>query len=381
MGEPRALDGILVVALEQAVAAPLATCRLADAGARVIKIERDGGDFARGYDKAANGVASYFAWLNRGKESVVLDVKDPADKTVLINMLRQADVFVQNLSVGAVERLGLGYDDLRAINPHLIMCSISGFGSAGPNAKMKAYDLLIQAESGLISISGGPGELGRVGVSVADIGTGTNAALAINEALLKRQKTGHGEHLELSLFDVLAEWMTVPLLHQDYLDAAPKRVGLAHPSVAPYGGFEAADGETVLISIQSDREWRDFARDILEDESLGTDPRFATNHARVANRPECDGLISRCFAQKTSAEWADKLKEARIAFGMINDVAGLSRHPHLRRISAEHSQGRVDLPAPPARHSNAPTGGRIPDLDQHGAAIRTEFAANMEKQS
>ena len=378
MAQPKALDGVLVVALEQAVAAPLATCRLADAGARVIKIERAEGDFARGYDKAATGISSYFAWLNRGKQSIALDVKDADDKALLLRMLERADVFIQNFSVGAVDRLGLGYDDLRAINPRLIMCSISGYGAEGPNARMKAYDLLIQAESGLISISGPPGDLGRVGVSVADIGTGINAALAINEALHLRYRTGVGQHLQLSLFDVLAEWMTVPLLHHDTLGAAPERIGLAHPSVAPYGGFAAADGEIVLISIQSDREWRQFARDILGDETLGTDPRFATNNDRVANRAACDGLIADRFAERPSAEWAERLKQARIAFGLINDVAGLSRHPHLRRMTVTHGSGEVALPAPPARHGDELPGGAVPDLDQHGAAIRAEFASEEE---
>ncbi len=218
---------MLVVSLEQAVAAPLATCRLADAGARVIKIERPEGDFARGYDTAANGMSSYFAWLNRGKQSIALDLRDPADRAVMSRLVARADVFVQNLAVGAAKRLGLGADELRAANPSLIVCDISGYGDEGPLADAKAYDLLIQAESGLLSVSGPPGPIGRVGVSVVDISTGLNAALTISEALYRRQRTGEGAHLRCSLFDSIAEFMTVPLLHHDYLGAAPGRVGLA----------------------------------------------------------------------------------------------------------------------------------------------------------
>jgi crotonobetainyl-CoA:carnitine CoA-transferase CaiB-like acyl-CoA transferase len=309
----RPLEGVLVVSIEQALAAPLATGRLADAGARVIKVERPEGDFARGYDVAANGVSSYFAWANRGKESVALDLREPADRAIMDRLIADADVFVQNLAVGAVERLGYGAEQLRKQRPELIVCDISGYGPDGPYASMKAYDLLVQAESGLLSVSGPPGELGRIGVSIADVGTGTNAALAIMQALFRRERTGEGAHLSTSLFESMADWMTVPLMHHDYGDGAPERVGLAHPSISPYGGFSSASGEVVLISIQSDREWVVLCKEILGRPELGDDPRFATNNARVANRAETDGEVAAAFARLSTDQLRDRLTEARIA--------------------------------------------------------------------
>ncbi len=295
------LEGITVVSVEQAVAAPLASCRLADAGARVIKVERPGGDFARGYDVAANGVSSYFAWLNRGKESVVLDLTDDHDRSLLADLIAESDVFIQNLSAGTAARLGFGAEVLRERRPHLIVCDITGYGDAGPMADAKAYDLLVQAESGLLSVSGPPGPPGRIGVSVVDIGTGLNAASAILAALYRRQRTGEGAHLRVSLFDSIAEWMTVPLLHHDYLGSAPERIGLAHPSIAPYGGFELADGSVVLISIQSDREWRALCDVVLLRPELGTDPDHATNVARRA-QPGADRR-DRCSSARGPQRW------------------------------------------------------------------------------
>ncbi|WP_340107510.1 CaiB/BaiF CoA-transferase family protein [Pikeienuella sp. HZG-20] len=368
------LEGVLVVSLEQAVAAPMATLRLAEAGARVIKVERPEGDFARGYDKAANGQSSYFTWLNQGKESVALDLKAPEDRAIMARMVSRADIFVQNLAVGAAGRLGLGATELRAADPRLIVCDISGFGAEGPYAKRKAYDLLIQAESGLASISGGPGEIGRVGVSVADIGAGITAFGAISAALVRQARTGLGAHVEVSLFDVLAEWMTVPLLHHAYLGKAPGRVGLAHPSIAPYGAFAAADGRLILISVQSDREWRALAREVLGRERLAEDPRFATNDARVANRAETDAAVAAAFgAQKFEAIRA-ALDDARIAWGEVNDVAGFAAHPHLRRVLATFGDSGAELPAAAARADWAAP-GRAPALDEHGPAIRAEFGA------
>ncbi len=369
---PRPLEGITVVSIEQALAAPLATGRLADAGARVIKVERPEGDFARGYDVAANGVSSYFAWANRGKESIALDLRNDGDREVMDAMLGVADVFVQNLAVGAAERLGYGADALLARRPELIVCDISGYGPDGPYAEMKAYDLLVQAESGILSVSGPPGEIGRIGVSIADAGTGTNAALAIMQALFRRERTGVGAHLTTSLFESMADWMTVPLMHHDYGDGAPERVGLAHPSISPYGGFTSADGETVLISIQSDREWVVLCRDILARPEMGDDPRFATNNARVANRAATDGAVAAAFAGLGTAELRRRLAEARIAFAMVNDVAALSVHPQLRRVELKHEHGSAALPAPPVR-ADWEQFGPIPAIDQHGAAIRAEF--------
>jgi itaconate CoA-transferase len=370
----RPLTGVTVVSIEVAVAAPLATCRLADAGARVIKVERPEGDFARGYDVAANGVSSYFAWINRGKESIALDLKAPDDRALLGRMVATADVFVQNLAVGATNRLGLSAQTLRATNPRLIVCDISGYGESGPYAEMKAYDLLVQAESGLLSVSGPPGPLGRVGVSVVDIGTGMNAALAISQAIVRQQATGEGAHLQVSLFDSIAEWMTVPLLHADYLGAAPSRVGLAHPSIAPYGGFVTADNHTILVSVQSDAEWRTLCEYVLGRPDLGTSSLFATNNDRVANRAATDDAVAACFATRTLATLREQLRSTRIAFGVVNDVDGLSSHPQLRRVNVAHEFGNVELPAPAVR-TDWEHIGAVPRIDHDGAKLRREFAA------
>ena len=327
----RPLDGVLVVALEQAVAAPLATCRLADAGARVIKLERLNGDFARAYDTAANGQSAYFAWLNRGKESLTVDIKNEQDRDLVLRVLAKADVFIQNLAVGAAARAGLGSDELRKRFPHLVTCDISGYGETGPFADMKAYDLLVQAEAGLVSINGAPGPFGRVGVSVCDTSTGLAAALAINEALVKRARTGAGSAIKLSLFDVMADLMAVPLLHHDYLGAGPERIGLAHPSITPYGGFVTGDGVTLVISVQNDREWASFAAGVLERGELVDDPDYATNPARLERRAEVDGMVQAFFSRHTRTEMEAKLRSARIAYGAVNDLNGLSAHPHLRR--------------------------------------------------
>ncbi len=367
------LSGIHVVSLEQAVAAPMASCRLADAGARVIKIERVEGDFARGYDRAANGGSSYFSWLNRGKESLVLDIKAHDDAALLHRILATADVFIQNLAAGAADRAGFGSENLRALYPRLVTCDISGYGEEGPYARMKAYDLLVQAESGLAAVSGPPGAPARIGVSVCDIATGISAALAIHEALWRRASTGCGEGVRISLFDVIAEWMTVPLLHQDYLGSAPKNVGLAHPTVAPYGAFVSSDGHTLLISIQNDREWRDFVKRILRDDSLETDVRFATNVDRVANRTELDKLTQARFRSMPRTAIVAALLDAQIAFGTVNDVAGLSAHPQLRRVRIDGDHGPIQMPAHPLRASNWPTYGSIPELGQHTDGIRIEF--------
>jgi crotonobetainyl-CoA:carnitine CoA-transferase CaiB-like acyl-CoA transferase len=367
------LAGLLVVALEQAVAAPMASCRLADAGARVIKIERTDGDFARGYDRAGNGGSSYFSWLNRGKESLVLDIKTAPDATLLHRLLGRADVFIQNLAAGAAERAGFGSASLHDLYPRLITCDISGYGEDGPYAQMKAYDLLVQAESGLASVSGPPGHPSRIGVSVCDIATGVSAALAIHEALWRRARTGRGERLKISLFDVMAEWMTVPLLHHDYLGSAPPNVGMAHPTIAPYGAFATGDGHTLIISIQNDREWREFANSVLGDESLASDARFATNQSRVAHRGELEARLGAWFESKPRATIVEALLKAQIAFGTANDVAGLSAHPQLRRVAVDTDHGSVRMPAHPLRASGWPVYGAVPGVGQHTDAIRAEF--------
>ena len=371
---PRPLDGVLVVALEQAVAAPLATCRLADAGARIIKLERPEGDFARDYDTAANGQSTYFAWANRGKESLTVNIKDAADRDLVLRILAKADVFVQNLAVGAAARAGLGSDELRERFLRLVTCDISGYGESGTYADMKAYDLLVQAESGLVSISGAPGEYGRVGVSVCDFASGMAAALAINEALALRERTGKGSAIKLALFDVMAEMMTVPLLHHDYADNAPERVGLAHPNITPYGGFQTSDGATLVISIQNEREWVALASEVMQRPDVASDPRYAGNSARTERRAEVDGMVQSCFSRFTRKEMEARLRSARIAYGTVNDVAGLSQHAALRRWTIDSETGPVQMPAHPDAGRKQPP-SRLPGLGEHNRAIRAEFSS------
>ncbi len=369
------LDGLLVIALEQAVAAPLCTARLAEGGARVIKLERAEGDFARGYDSVAHGESAYFVWLNRGKESLCIDIKQADDAALLERMLAQADVFVQNLAPGATARAGFGSTELRARYPRLITCDISGYGEDGPAAAMKAYDFLIQCEAGLASVTGTPEGPARVGVSVADIACGMNAHAAILQALIARARTGQGTGIAVSLFDGIADWMTVPLLHHDYAGEPPGRVGLQHPSIAPYGAFSASDGRQLVISIQNEREWRSFCVTVLERADLATDPRFATNPLRVARRALLDEQINAIFATLDAAALIDRFERAGTAWARLNGVDGLSGHTQLRRVEVQTPSGPVTLPAPPARIAGqAAFAAPVPALDEHGAAIRSEFA-------
>lgn len=341
----QALAGLTVVAIEQAVAAPFCTSRLADAGARVIKVERPEGDFARGYDDVAKGSSSYFVWLNRGKTSVVLDLGSSEGKAELARLIADADILVQNLKPGALARLGFAPELLTAQHPGLIVCSITGYGDTGPMADRKAYDLLIQAESGLASITGGPEEAARVGISVVDIATGATAHAAILEALIGRSTSGRGADIRISMFDVMADWLTVPLLHHEG-GRSPARLGLAHPSIAPYGVFETKDQGRLLLSIQSDREWRSFATAFLGDAGLGSDPRFSTNVQRVANRGQTDALVAATFGKMSLCDAEERLILADAAFSRVNDMAGLSGHPHLRRITIETEGGPISIPAP-----------------------------------
>ena len=369
------LDGILVVSIEQAVAAPLCSCRLADAGARVIKIERAEGDFARGYDAAVHGESAYFVWLNRGKESVVLDLKAEGDKALLHRLIARADVFIQNLVPGAAARAGFDAEELRRRHPRLITCSISGYGDSGPYSDRKAYDLLIQAESGLASVTGSPEAPGRVGVSLSDIVCGLNAHAAILEALYRRERTGEGAAISVSLFDATAETMAVPLLHHDYARRAPQRLGLAHPTIAPYGVFETADGTPLLIAIQNEREWRMLCELVLKQPALATDPRFSSNKERVANRQALDAAIATSCRRHDHGALTGLLRSAGIAFGAVNDVAGLSAHPHLRRRTVATPSGEARLPAPPAIFAGEePAPATVPAVGQHTQSIRREFA-------
>lgn len=369
------LDGVLVVALEQAVAAPFCTSRLADAGARVIKVERaDGGDFARGYDSVVHGESAYFVWLNRGKQSLTLDIKDPADAALLSNILARADVFVQNLAPGAAARAGFGSAALRARHPRLITCDISGYGEAGPYREMKAYDLLIQCESGLASITGSPHEPGRVGVSAADICCGMNAHAGILQALYERERTGRGRAVAVSLFDGLADWMAVPLLQFDYGGKAPGRVGLNHASIAPYGAYATGDGRQVVLAVQNEREWKRLCEAVLDEADLAADPRFSSNSLRVQNRAALNGAMQPKLSAMTGDELVERLRRADIAFGAVNGVADLSTHPQLRRAEVGSPTGPVSMPAPPVLHDGeAPAPGASPALGQHDAALRAEF--------
>jgi crotonobetainyl-CoA:carnitine CoA-transferase CaiB-like acyl-CoA transferase len=368
------LEGVTVVAIEQAVAAPFCSSRLADAGARVIKVERPEGDFARGYDDVVAGQSSYFVWLNRGKESVVLDLTKGSDKATLETLVAGADVLIQNLKPGALARLGFKAERLRSDYPRLVTCSISGYGESGPFADRKAYDLLIQAESGLSSITGGPEAPARVGISLVDIATGATAYAAILEALIGRAATGLGADIHVSMFDVMADWLAVPLLHQE-AGKPPQRIGLAHPSIAPYGVFSTRDGRDILISIQSDREWAKFCDAFLNNPAAARDERFATNVARVANRPETDALVGTAFAALTHPEAVRRLEVADTAFASVNDMAALAAHPHLRRIHVEMPSGTAAIPAPAPIVSGQPrTYGAVPSLGQHADLPNLEAA-------
>ncbi len=373
---PRPLEGLLVIALEQAVAAPYCSSRLADAGARVIKIERREGDFARGYDKAVHGESSYWVWINRGKESIALDVKDPADLALLERMLARADVFIQNLAPGATERLGLGSASLRERHPRLITCDISGYGDDGPFVGMKAYDLLVQAESGLVSVSGAPGEWGRIGVSLCDINAGLNALLGIHQALIQRGRTGQGCGIQVSLFGSAAELMSVPYLQTRYGGKAPGRVGLKHPSIAPYGAFTCADGRDIVISIQNEREWVDFCRTVLLRPDLLQDPRCQDNATRVVHREFVDGIVAAVFAGASSGTMVDRLVAAQTAFAHVNSVQDLIEHSQLRTRAMPVGDETVQVPAAPwGTPWDAERFAPAPALDAHGAAIRAEFGA------
>ncbi len=364
------LTGIVVVALEQAVAAPFCSVRLADAGARVIKVERPEGDFARGYDDVASGQSSYFTWLNRGKESKIVDLALPEGKRALAALIGKADVLLQNLKLGALARLGFGIEELRQRFPRLITCSISGYGETGPMAARKAYDLLIQAESGLCSITGGPEEPARVGISLVDVATGATAYAAILEALIVRLKSGLGCDIHVSMFDVMADWLTVPLLHQEAGKPA-RRLGLAHPSIAPYGVFATRDGKRILISIQNDREWAALCSGVLRAPDAAKDERFSTNLARVRNRRETDGIVAAAFARMDEKDAVDVLTRADIAFASVNDMAALSKHPHLRRITVGTLTGPVSYPAPaPVFSGPARSYGDVPALGEDNITTR-----------
>ncbi|MGP3657239.1 CaiB/BaiF CoA transferase family protein [Burkholderia gladioli] len=379
-GQPLPLAGLTIVTIEQALAAPLCTSRLADMGARVIKIERAEGDFARGYDDAANGDSSYFLWTNHGKESMVLDFKRPEDAALLHRMIERADIFVQNLAPGALSRAGFDSTALRQRHSHLITCDITGYGDSEAVGALKAYDFLVQCESGLVGISGAPEALGRIGVSICDIGAGMNATIAVLSALALRARTGKGSGVSVSLFDGAADWMTVPYVHERYGRGAPSPQGLKHPSIAPYGAYVTSDGHQIVISIQNEREWHRFCTVFLGDEALADEPRFASNNARVSYRAELDARIGEAFAGRSLNEALQLLSKANIAYGQLRNIAELIEHPALRTWPMQTDGAELQMIAPAVRAPwDAQRFARAPRLGEHTDRLRAEFASTSDE--
>jgi crotonobetainyl-CoA:carnitine CoA-transferase CaiB-like acyl-CoA transferase len=374
----RPLDGMVVVALEQAVAAPLASRHLADLGARVIKLERvDGGDFARHYDHAVNGMASHFVWLNRGKESVAVDLKSERGREILARLLEHADVFLHNLGPGAVDRLGFPSAELRTRHPRLVICAMSGYGSTGPYRDKRAYDLLVQSETALVAVTGTPDHPAKAGIPVADIASGMYTFANILAALLHRERTGEGAAFEVTMFDALVEWMGHPILAADGTGQAPPRVGLSHPVIAPYDAYPTSDGHEVVIGIQNDREWVRLATDVLGRPELATDPDFATNVARVRNRERVDAAVGEAIVKLGIDDAITALDAARIASARLNEVQDLLAHPQLvardRWRTAQTPVGDVRvLRSPMEPVGEAPT-LPVPELGQHTEAVLAEF--------
>ena len=376
MGLNRELEGLVVVSLEQAVAAPYCGMLLADAGARVIKVERPEGDFARSYDRGAAGQSTIFAWLNHGKESVCLDLNCKEDSQFLRAMLSRADVFLHNLAPGSLERRGFSGAALRRANPALISCEITGYGRSDAAMKKKAYDFLIQAEAGLCSVTGTADHPARVGVSITDLSAGLTAFSAILRALIQRGRTGEGIDLSISMFDVISDWMNMPLMAHRYFGPAPQRLGLTHTFVAPYGAFEAADG-IVMLSIQNNREFRVFCAAILNQAGLADDPRFADNPDRVKNRKALTAIINEAFQDKVQAALIERLEEARIACSRFNDLEQLSEHPFLRNLGLEFGGQTVQVADLPVQID----GERrlvVPALGEHTDTLRAEFGMPRE---
>ncbi|MFF9279932.1 CaiB/BaiF CoA transferase family protein [Streptomyces griseosporeus] len=373
---PLPLEGITVVAVEQAVAAPFATRQLADLGARVIKVERvDGGDFARGYDTAARGLASHFVWCNRGKESVALDLKDPRGLAVVRRLVAGADVFVQNLAQGAAARLGLDAATLCAAHPRLVAVDISGYGAGGPYADKRAYDMLVQCEAGLVSVTGTPEQPVKAGIPAADIAAGMYAFSGVLAALVRRGATGRGGPVEVSMLEALAEWMGHPLHHALHGGTAPDRTGLAHAVIAPYDAYPTADGGRVLLSVQNDREWRRLAEQVLERPELGEDPAFATNAARVAHRARTDALVGQALGGLDADEAVRRLEAAGIACARLRDVHELAGHPQLaarerwREVGSPVGPLRALLPPITLPGGEEPRVGDVPALGEHTGAV------------
>jgi crotonobetainyl-CoA:carnitine CoA-transferase CaiB-like acyl-CoA transferase len=373
-----ALAGITVVSLEQAVAAPFATRQLADLGARVIKIERpEAGDFARDYDRSVLGQASYFVWLNRGKESVELDVKSTRGQQVLAALLNRADVFVQNLAPGSADRLGLSADTLRARHPRLICCSVSGYGPDGPYADKKAYDLLVQCEAGLLSVTGSPQAPAKAGISVADIAAGMYAYSGVLTALYEREKTGTGSTVEVAMLDALGEWMTQPYLYAVYGGHPPRRTGARHASISPYGPYQTGDGQ-VFLGLQNEREWLVLCREILRQPELAADPRFATNTDRVAHDDQLTPIIEAALASVSADEVTTLLDSAGVANARLRTPAEFAAHPQLeardrwRDVGTPAGQVRMQLP-PVTVAGREPAMGVVPALGEHTRSVLAEL--------
>lgn len=375
----RPLDGITVITLEHAIAAPFCTRQLADLGARVIKIERPGvGDFARGYDERVNGLSSHFVWTNRSKESLTLDLKHPNAKKVLAKLLEGADVLVQNLAPGAAARLGLAYDDLHTTYPGLIVCGISGYGEDGPYRDKKAYDLLIQSESGFLSVTGTPDEPAKAGCSIADIAAGMYAYSSILAALVQRGKTGKGANIEVSMLESMVEWMGFPLYYAFDGAQPPQRAGAAHATIFPYGPFPAGDGISVMLGLQNEREWAAFCTTVLEQPELAKDERFSSNSRRVENRDTLRALIIEAFSGLTADQVVQRLEQAQIANARVNDMHDVWNHPQLkarrRWSSVPTANGPVPALLPPGNNNNfAPRMDGVPALGEHTELILQEL--------
>ena len=371
------LDGITVVAVEQAVAAPFATRQLADLGARIIKIERPGvGDFARGYDATVNGMASHFVWLNRSKQSLTLDLKQPEAIEVLRRLLGRADVFIHNLAPGAMSRLGFASAEVRRAHPRLVVCEVSGYGSDGPYRDKKAYDLLVQSETGVLSITGSEEEPAKVGISVADIAAGMYAFSSVLAALLRRERTGEGSALEVSLFDSLAEWMSYPVYYA-YGGAPPPRSGARHAVIAPYGPYAAGDGKIVYLGLQNEREWARFCAQVLLRPEMAADARFSSNPRRVEHRAELDAAITMAFSSLTAEQVIGRLEAAQIANARMNTVQELIDHPQLgartRWRSVPSEGGPVRMLVPPFNFAGMEIPmSAIPSVGEHTDAILAE---------
>jgi itaconate CoA-transferase len=375
----RPLEGITVVSIEQAVAAPFAARQLGDLGARVIKVERpDGGDFARGYDKAVDGQSAYFVWLNRNKESLSLDLKQAGAREVLHRLVAGADVFIQNLAPGAAERLGFGATALRASHPRLVVCEISGYGASGPYADKKAYDLLIQSESGVLSVTGTADTPCKVGVSIADIATGMHAYSAILAALYRRERDGSGAHIEVPMFDCLVEWNSHPVYYTQYSGHAPRRSGPDHATIVPYGKFDCADGRSVMLGLQNEREWAVFCSQVLGQPDLARDERYDSNTKRTERRAEMMGIFQAVFSRITAAELVERLEAAGIAYGRLNTPADVWAHPQLeardRWRQVVHPGGTMRAVLPPAAFDDFEAAmAPVPALAEHTDRILSEL--------